>query len=83
MKPKLKRVLTAFVPETLLYGGAAAAFCYGTARILGKPLVDLSRSHRVEYALIALALVIFQGFVLERIVHAVCSLFIPQEKEEP
>ena len=82
MTPKIRRLLKAFIPETLLYGAAAGAFCYGAAMILGKPLVDLSRHHRVGYALVAIALVVFQGFVLERITHVVCALFIPHPKSD-
>jgi hypothetical protein len=79
MTPAQKKELRAFIPETLLYGALATAFCIGAAKMLGKPLQEMSKDHRVEYGLLALGLMIFQGFVLERITHAVCDRFRPRK----
>lgn len=75
MKEEKKETVAAFIPETLLYGTLAVGFCICVARILGRPLVSLFHSHRAEYGLLALGLMLFQGLVLERVAHAICSLF--------
>lgn len=74
MTPGQKSTLKAFVPETLLYGVLAAGYCYGVVRLLGHPLQSLFREHRIEYAALALGLMIVQGFVLERMTHALWSV---------
>jgi hypothetical protein len=79
MTPAQKKALRAFIPETLLYGALATTFCFGVAQLLGHSLQAMSKDHRVEYALLALGLMIFQGFVLERITHWVCDLFRPKK----
>jgi hypothetical protein len=70
-----KTKLASFVPETLVYGALTAGFCYGVIRVLGQPLQALFRGHRAEYGLLALALMVAQGFVLERITHGLFELF--------
>jgi hypothetical protein len=73
--PKSKAALWLFVPETLLYGALTAGFCFGVIRVLGHTLEALFKEHPAEYGLLALALMIFQGFVLERVTHWICELF--------
>jgi hypothetical protein len=75
MTPQPKTVLREFIPETLLYGALAVGFCFGVARLLGHPMVALFHDHPAEYGALALGLMIFQGFVLERATHWFCSLF--------
>jgi hypothetical protein len=80
MKREDKETVKAFVPETLLYGALAAGFCVGVARLLGLPMVSLFHRHPAWYGVLALGLMVFQGFVLERAAHAICSLFRPRGK---
>jgi len=75
MTPKQKAAIWTFVPETLLYGCLAIGFCYGVARLLGGTLQSMFKAHPAEYGLLALALMIFQGYFLERITHGLCELF--------
>jgi len=75
MTTQEKATVRSFVPETLLYGLLAAGFCFGVAHLLGRTLVVLFHQHPAEYGLLALGLIVFQGFVLERITHAVFTLF--------
>jgi hypothetical protein len=73
MTPKTQTALWLFVPETLLYGALTAGFCFGVIRFLGRPLEALFKEHPAEYGLLALVLMIFQGFVLERVTHWICD----------
>jgi hypothetical protein len=78
--PKNKAALWVFVPETLLYGAFTAGFCFGVVRFLSRPLEAMFKGHRVEYGLLALALMIFQGFALERLTHWICELLRRRRK---
>ena len=80
MKRETRETIKSFVPETLLYGALAAGFCVGVAHFLGRPMVSLSHRHPAWYGALALGLMLFQGFVLERAAHAVCTLFRPRRK---
>jgi hypothetical protein len=75
MKRVDKETARTFIPETVLYGALAAGFCFGVARLLGRPMASLFHRHPVGYGLLALGLMVFQGLVLERTAHAICSLF--------
>jgi len=75
MTPRGKSEVRRLTPETILYGILVAAFCLGTVRWLGRPLQVLFRQHRFGYAVAALLLMIVQGFALERLAHAISSLF--------
>jgi hypothetical protein len=75
MTPKQKVTVWTFVPETLLYGCLATAFCFGVAQLLGTDLKAMFKAHPAEYGALALALMVFQGYVLERITHGLCELW--------
>jgi hypothetical protein len=83
MKASDKAMVRSFVPETLLYGALAAGFCSCVARFLRKALVTAFHRHPALYAILALALMIFQGFVLERSSHALFWLLRRRSKERP
>jgi uncharacterized BrkB/YihY/UPF0761 family membrane protein len=74
MTPRNKSAIWSFIPETLLYGALAAGFCFGVIRFLGRTLQAMFREHPAEYGLLALVLMTFQGFVLERVTHGLCDL---------
>jgi len=80
MTPKQKSELRWFLPETLVYAVLVAAFCFGVFKLLGHPLTTMSKQHKVEYAFLALGLMIFQGYVLERLTHALISIFHREKK---
>jgi len=82
MTPQQKSELRWFLPETLLYAVLVAAFCVGVFKLLGHSLLTLSKQHKVDYACLALGLMIFQGFVLERLTHAILSLFRREKKAD-
>jgi hypothetical protein len=81
MSSKLKSTAKRFIPETLLYGALAATYCFGVIRVLGSFLQKISHEHRAEYGLLALGLMIFQGFALERATHVLCSFFLRAGKD--
>jgi hypothetical protein len=80
MTPAQRSELKWFFPETLVYAVLVAAFCCAVFKLLGHPLQALSRHHRVGYAFLAIGLMIFQGYVLERFTHAIMSLVRRQTK---
>jgi hypothetical protein len=80
MTPKQKVTVWTFVPETLLYGCLATGFCFCVAQWLGQPLKVMFKAHPAEYGGLALALMVFQGYVLERITHGLCELWRRRRK---
>jgi len=80
MKLQQKLEIREFIYETLLYGVLVALFCLGAIRLLGRPLQALFHQHRAGYAILALLLMMVQGLMLERFIHAACSLFRRKRK---
>jgi hypothetical protein len=80
LTPEQKSELRWFFPETLIYAGLVTAYCVAVFHFLGPVLRKMSQQHRGEYAVLALALMIVQGFVLERITHAIITIFHRDKK---
>ncbi len=80
MNPQQKSELRWFFPETLIYAVLVTAYCWAVFHFLGPELRKLSQTHRPAYAVLALALMIVQGFVLERLTHAIVSIFHRDKK---
>jgi hypothetical protein len=80
MTPKQKVAVWTFIPETLLYGCLATGFCFGVAQVLGPALKTMFKAHPAEYGMLALALMVFQGYLLERITHGLCELWRKRRK---
>jgi hypothetical protein len=83
MPPGKKIEVEKVLPETLLYGVLVAGFCIAAIRLLGNPLHELFQHHRIEYATAGLLLMVAQGYGLERLAHAICSLFYGKGKSPP
>ena len=81
MTPEQKSEIRWFFPETFVYAALVAAFCFAVFHYLGHPLQAMSKQHKLEYAFFALGLMIFQGFVLERLTHAIISIFHHEKKK--
>jgi hypothetical protein len=80
MTPRQTHEIWEVVVETLLYGSLVALFCLGTIKVLERPLQTAFQHHRIAYGFAALGLMIVQGFVLERVAHAIYSRFRPNGK---
>jgi hypothetical protein len=80
MTPKQRVAIWTFIPETALYGCLAIVFCFGVTQFLGRPLRVMFKAHPAEYGFLALALMGFQGYLLERITHLLCELFRRRRK---
>ena len=80
MTPEQKAELRWFFPETLLYAVLVSGYCFAVFHFGGSYLQRISREHRVEYAVLALVLMLVQGFVLERCTHAIITRFRREKK---
>jgi uncharacterized membrane protein HdeD (DUF308 family) len=80
MTPQQKSELRWFFPETLIYAVLVAAYCWAVFHFFGPVLRKLSAEHRLDYAMLALALMVVQGFLLERIAHAIITMFHRDKK---
>jgi hypothetical protein len=74
MKPSLKNVLKAFSVELPLYAALVLAYGLFVLHFLGGWLFQLFREERRLYAVVALGLIIVQGFFLEICARALLEL---------
>jgi hypothetical protein len=81
MKDTLQKVFKEFSIELPLYAVLMAAYIFLVLHFLGSSLAELFHDHRRIYAVLALALIIGQGFVLELIVRTLLGL-VRGKKEE-
>ncbi len=72
-----------FIVETLLYGAAVAIYCFCVYHYLGDWLAEIYHQRRWMYAFAGLALMVIQGFVLERVAHAVADAILRRGKARP
>jgi hypothetical protein len=74
MNQKLGNVLRAFSLELPLYAVLMAAYVLLVLHFLGGWLFQLFRAERKLYAMVALLLIVVQGFVLEILSRALLGL---------
>jgi len=74
MKQNLGNVLKAFSIELPLYAVLVVAYIFFVLHFLGNWLFHLFRADRKVYAVVALALIIGQGFILEIFARALLGL---------
>ena len=72
-KEKKDHSLLSFSIELALYAVLVAGYMLLVARFLNHWLADLHEEHRRWYAFVALALIVTQGVVLERITTGLLS----------
>lgn len=65
MKGNPRSLLRNFILEMVLYGALVVAYFLVVLRYLGDPLTELYDSNLRVYAVVALALIVAQGVVLE------------------
>lgn len=65
MKGNPRSLLRNFILEMILYGALVVAYFLVVLRFLGEPLTELYDSDLRLYAVVALALIVAQGVVLE------------------
>lgn len=63
--------LVSFLVELVIYSGFVAGYFLLVLHLLGSRIDQVFRTNRVHYALLALALIAGQGFVMERLTTAV------------
>jgi hypothetical protein len=66
-RDELRTLLLRFGIELLLYGALLTAYLYLVLRFLSGPLLRLSQGKPWDYAWVALAIIVGQAVVLERI----------------
>jgi len=82
MRPDVKRTLKSFIVELLVYGVLVVGYFFLVLHFLGDWLMDFFTRDRRLYAVLALALIVCQGLVLEALTTALLSLIKPRVKEE-
>jgi len=70
MKKEARRSLTAFLIELVFYAAVVIGYFLLVLRYLGGWIEHLYRSHRSLYSVVALALIVSQGIVLETVTTA-------------
>jgi hypothetical protein len=82
MQPALKRQFQSFGIETLVYGCLIAGYLLLVLRYLGGWLHQLFQHDRMTYALVALALVVAQGALLEGVTRFLLHFIRPESEEK-
>lgn len=65
MKLEIKNVFKSFSIELVIYGGLVVGYFFLVLHFLGNWLYHLFREERKTYAVVAILLIIGQGFFLE------------------
>lgn len=65
MKGNPKSLVRNFILEMIVYGALVVIYFLVVLRFLGQPLTELYNSNLGYYAIVALALIVAQGVVLE------------------
>jgi nitrate reductase NapE component len=74
MKPSIKAILKAFSVSLPIYAVLVGGYAFFVLHYLGGWLFHLFRDERKTYAIVALALIIGQGFILEMFARALLGL---------
>jgi hypothetical protein len=74
MREKLKTVFMSFSIELPLYVFLVVAYAFFVLHFLGSWLFQLFKTERKVYAIVALALIIGQGFILEMVSRGLLGL---------
>ena len=82
LKPELKTTLKSYLGEVIIYAGLVAGYYFLVLHFLGGWLDGLFNHDRRLYAVVALGLIIGQGFLLEGLTRLLLSLF-RSPREEP
>ena len=80
MKPNVKQSLRSFAVESVVYATLVAAYFFLVLHFLGNWLNQLFHTNRSLYSVVALGLIIGQGFFLELVTRALLALI--NHKEE-
>ena len=82
MRRDIRHTLRSFLIELLVYAVLVVGYFFLVLHLLGDWLLGLFEHHRVLYAIIALALIVGQGVLLEALTTALLSLIQPRVKDE-
>jgi hypothetical protein len=78
MKPGLRSAFKSYAGEIVIYAGLVAAYFFLVLHYLGGWLEQLFTQDRRLYAVVAVALIIGQGFLLEVLTRLLLGLFKPR-----
>ncbi|MDB6017315.1 MAG: hypothetical protein JWR19_1804 [Pedosphaera sp.] len=81
MKRKIKTLLKSFAAELLLYGLLVVGYFFLVLHFLGNWLYHLFQHERKTYAVLALVLIIGQGFMLEILTRALLRFVNPGRED--
>ena len=82
MKPEIKSSLKSFVIELVVYAGLVVGYFFLVLNFLGDWLHRLFESDRSFYAVMALALIVFQGIALELLTRFLFAFIKPRAEAE-
>ncbi len=82
MRPDVRHTLKSFVIELLVYSVLVVGYFFLVLHFLGDWLLDFFVHHRPLYAVLALALIVAQGLLLETLTTALLSLIRPWVEKE-
>ncbi|HWD18155.1 MAG TPA: hypothetical protein VHB20_02660 [Verrucomicrobiae bacterium] len=74
MKPSLRKVFKSFSIELPIYAGLAVVYVFLVLHFLAEWLHQVFTKNRPMYALLALGLIIGQGYVLELVTRGLLGL---------
>ena len=80
MRKELKRPLRLFCLELMIYAAFVAVYFLLVLHFLGGWLKDLFESDRPVYAVVALGLIVGQGFLLEVFTRLMLALIDPSSE---
>jgi hypothetical protein len=81
MKPLIRTVLKSFSVELPIYAALVTIYFFLVLHFLGNWLFQLFRTERKLYAIVAVTLIVVQGYVLEILTRALLGL-IKGKKEK-
>ena len=81
MKPAIRWSLRSFLLEALVYAALIALYFLAVLHLLGHALQQLYHQDRRLYAILALALIIGQGLLLEVLTRLLLSWIKPQTED--
>jgi hypothetical protein len=82
MRPDVRHTVKSFLIELVVYAVLVVGYFFLVLHLLGDWLLDLFQQHRGLYSILALALIVGQGLLLEALTTALLSLIQPRTKNE-
>ena len=81
MNPEIEKSLRSYLVELVVYAGLVAAYYFLVLHFLGPWLAEFYENSRKSYAVLALALILAQGFMLEIVTRWLLAWLKPRQEE--